>query len=183
MKNLLRLFSLLLLFNFFSCGSFYNSNQVQTKDGISGCPEGFECYAEIIKNKSINIEKASSNNYKDILEHDNSYNVVRYVYKQIGDQQTTLDYEENVYFQIPLDLKEIMNVDEYLIKNKMIIIKSCQNCDTKNNFENLDSGYLYVSQFENDYQIYFEINPSSDFKINKVKTVIQADDYQYSFVE
>ncbi|RRO12510.1 hypothetical protein [Flavobacteriaceae bacterium 14752] len=184
MKDVLRLFSFVLLLNLFSCGSIYNSNQVQTKDGVSGCPEGFECYAEIIKNKSINLAKANSNDYKDILEDDNSLNVVKYVYKHLGDPQTSLDdYEENVYFQIPVNLKEIMHIDEYLIKNKMIIVKSCQNCDTVNNFEKLDSGYLYVSQFENDFRIYFEINPSDKFKIKKVKTVIYNDDYRYSFAE
>lgn len=181
MKNYLRLFSsTLLVLLFISCGSFYNSNSIQTKGGELGCPEGYECYAKIIQGKSIEIDYANENMK---LSDDDTQNVVNYVYKYVGDLGTSEDdSEENVYFQIPADQKEIIQLDEELIKHKMLIQKSCHSSNSKD-FEVLNKGYLYVSQDKNQYQIFFEINPSDQFNIKKVKTTVFGNKYGYSYSE
>ncbi|MBS3738190.1 hypothetical protein [Mesohalobacter halotolerans] len=112
-----------------SCGSFYNSNNIETRDGNLGCPEGYECYAKIIQDKSIQIDQSNENMQ---LVDDETQNVINYVYKHIGDKNTIDDdFEENVYFQIPVDQKEIIQLDEELVDNKMLFQKSCQNCTIK----------------------------------------------------
>ena len=180
MKNYLRLLSCVLLFVFVSCGSIYNSNNIETRDGNLGCPEGYECYAKIIQDKSIQIGQSNEDMH---LIADDTKNVINYVYKYVGDTNTIYDdFEENVYFQIPVDQKEIIQLDEDLIDNKMLIQKSCHNCSSKN-FEVLNKGYLYVSQANDQYQIFFEINPSEQFNIKKVKTIVFGNKFGYSYSE
>lgn len=180
MKNYLRLLSAIFLLQFVSCGSFYNGNSLETTDGEFGCPEGYECYAKIMQDKSIEIDQSNDNMQ---LVSDETQNVVNYVYKYIGDiNDASDDFEENVYFQIPVNQKEIIQLDEDLISNKMLIQKSCQNCDVKD-FEMLNKGYLYVNQANGQYQIFFEISPSEQFKIKKVKTTVYGNKYGYSYSE
>lgn len=176
MEKFYKYFILIALPIFVSCQGLYKSSWVETTDGQFGCPDGYECYAEIIPSSSASLkdEKYMNSEYVNI-NPDYSYDVIKFVLRKINDSDLVSSYyEENLYLQVPSNQEFVIDA-ENIVKNQLIIQKTSENSNLKEH-ELLKSGYLYVNLINDKYYVYVDINPSKDFKIKTVKVKLNKDE-------
>lgn len=136
------------------------------------CPEGYECYAEVIADKTINLLEDTIGKTYIKLEDSKNYNVIKYTYLYQGDPQISDDtYRENVYFQISKAGKSLELSDKDLTEVNLIIQKACFCRDS--GYELIKDGDLKVNKVKNTYNIELNFHSKKQMKINGFQTSIE----------
>lgn len=157
---------LILFLSVFSCKSIDNIEE-QPK-----CPIGYECYAEVLKNKSISILKDSIGKIYIEFNEDNSHNVIKYTYKYPGKPNIADDtYIETFYFQVPKEARNISSVDKELMNAKVLVQKSCFCPDA--GYELVQKGQLNIKKQKETYYIKFEYDPNRNMQVNLIETEVK----------
>lgn len=136
------------------------------------CPEGYECYAEVLVDKTINLLEDTIGKTYIRLENDKNFNVIKYTYYYEGDPQISDDtYQENIYFQISKTKPNLELTDEELSEVKLIIQKSCFCRDA--GYELIKDGNLKINRQNNTYNIQLSLQSKKQMKISGFETSIQ----------
>ena len=136
------------------------------------CPEGYECYAEVITDKSIKLLKDTIGKTYIKLEDSENYNVIKYTYLYKGDPQISDDtYRENIYFQISKTEKSLELSDQALSDLKLIIQKACFCRDS--GYELITEGDLKVNKEKNTYNIKLNFQSKKQMKISGFQSSIE----------
>lgn len=159
MKNLIILIPLIFIV---SCNSMKNFKE------SPACPEGFDCYAEVITNKSIKILEDTTGQVYVRLNNNVDFNTIKYVYEYKGRPEISDDaYQEVIYFQVPVN-KEKMEVKGNGVSDlKMVVGKSCFCVGA--GYELVKQGNLKFEKKDKTYYINLNFESTKDININTIQ--------------
>ena len=149
----------------FSCNSLKNFEESPE------CPEGYDCEAELIKNTSINIlEDTIGKNYVR-LEDNAAFHTLKYSYGyKSSPQLADANYQEVIYFQFPVDAKNMQLTEKEVETANFIIAKHCFCPDA--GYELIKDGNISVVADENKYYITLDFQSDKKMRSGNIKTIV-----------
>lgn len=151
---------------------FMSCKSAETSKAKPVCPDGYDCYTEILADKAIIILEDTIGKTYIKVKDNKAYNVIKYIYRYEGDPQISDDtYEENIYFQIPKNKKSIDLSGKSLSDVKLIIQKSCFCRDS--GYELIQDGHLKVQKHQNTYSIKLDFQSKKQMKIDGLQTSLK----------
>lgn len=150
----------------FSCKSSKNFEESPT------CPEGYDCAAEIIKNKSIVIlEDTIGKNYVK-LEDSDKFHTIKYTYSfKSRPELADANYSEVFYFHFPVDTKNMLLNGKEVQDANFIIAKHCFCPDA--GYEVINDGNITIELDDNKYYLSLGFQSDKAMRVNTIKTAIE----------
>lgn len=137
------------------------------------CPEGYECNAEIIKNKSINeLEDTIGKTYLRLVDSKNTM-VFKYTYnyKVTDPRIADAGYVEVIYFEIPMDTKKLDLENSELSSVKLSIQKSCFCPDA--GYEQIQKGNLKIGKYKNSLIVDLDFQVEKEVKLSSIQAKVE----------
>ncbi|NBC59037.1 MAG: hypothetical protein GVY05_12230 [Bacteroidetes bacterium] len=136
------------------------------------CPEGYECYGEVLKDQSISIHKDGIGKTYIKINQDESHNVIKYIYKYSGEPNIADDsYIETFYFQIPQKSNKISLSGKELKNVKALVQKSCFCPDA--GYALIEQGHLDIKKQKDHYYIKFKYTPDRNMSVSTIETQVE----------
>jgi len=169
----IHLFSVLLICLFIQLSCKANKERglkTNLKAMMTNCPEDGICTFEILKNKSLHIEKDDIGSLYPILL-DGKTNVLMFEYKR-NEIPNTQDgnYSELIFVELPQKIEDIELTDANFSTVKVLFGRLCF-CRGQTGYYNVKEGKLLISKQENNLYNFF-----LEFRVDEVPQVITRID-------
>lgn len=162
--------SCLLIIIFLSCSSNAKKNtqpkQISETNSKSFCPNDGLCSFELFKNKKLDLNKDGIGQLYPKISNGNA-TVYKFTYtKNKDDRYQDNHYSEEVYFELPKPIDELVIKNKALSSVKLVFARLCF-CRGQTGYYTINEGKLIITKLKTDT---YEINLS--FKTDEVPQVI-----------